>query len=66
MPQHRIVIVGGGAGGLELACKLGRRMGAEQVTLVDQQLFHFEKGIDGKKLQPFLNKNSIMICQYFM
>ena len=43
MPQHRIVIVGGGAGGLELACKLGRRMGAEQVTLVDQQLFHVWK-----------------------
>ena len=43
MQQHRIVIVGGGAGGLELACKLGRRMGAEQVTLVDQQLFHIWK-----------------------
>jgi NADH:ubiquinone reductase (H+-translocating) len=43
MEQHRIVIVGGGAGGLELACKLGRRLGAEQVTLVDQQLFHIWK-----------------------
>lgn len=43
MPQHNTVIVGGGAGGLELACKLGRRMGAEQVTLVDQQLFHIWK-----------------------
>ncbi|MGE4238544.1 FAD-dependent oxidoreductase, partial [Hydrogenophaga sp.] len=41
--QHRIVIVGGGAGGLELACKLGRKLGAEQVTLVDQQLFHIWK-----------------------
>ena len=41
--QHRIVIVGGGAGGLELASKLGRRLGAEQVTLVDQQLFHIWK-----------------------
>ena len=39
----RIVIVGGGAGGLELACKLGRRLGAEQVTLVDRQLFHIWK-----------------------
>ncbi|MCW5655595.1 NAD(P)/FAD-dependent oxidoreductase [Hydrogenophaga sp.] len=39
----RIVIVGGGAGGLELACKLGRELGAEQVTLVDQQLFHIWK-----------------------
>lgn len=41
--QHRIVIVGGGAGGLELACKLGRKLGVAQVTLVDQQLFHIWK-----------------------
>ena len=41
--QTRIVIVGGGAGGLELACKLGRKLGAEQVTLVDGQLFHIWK-----------------------
>ena len=41
--QTRIVIVGGGAGGLELACKLGRKLGAEQVTLVDRQLFHIWK-----------------------
>lgn len=38
-----IVIVGGGAGGLELASKLGRRLGPERVTLVDQQLFHIWK-----------------------
>ena len=41
--KTRIVIVGGGAGGLELACKLGRELGAEQVTLVDRQLFHIWK-----------------------
>ncbi len=41
--KTRIVIVGGGAGGLELACKLGRKLGVEQVTLVDQQLFHIWK-----------------------
>lgn len=41
--KTRIVIVGGGAGGLELACKLGRQLGAEQVALVDQQLFHIWK-----------------------
>ncbi len=41
--KTRIVIVGGGAGGLELACKLGRRLGAGHVTLVDQQLFHIWK-----------------------
>ncbi|MBM3169246.1 MAG: DEAD/DEAH box helicase [Bacteroidetes bacterium] len=33
--------------------------------VVDQQLFHFEKGIDGKKLQPFLNKNAILIERKF-
>lgn len=38
-----IVIVGGGAGGLELACKLGRKLGPERVTLVDRQLFHIWK-----------------------
>jgi hypothetical protein len=33
--------------------------------IVDEQLFQFEKGIDGKKLQPFLNKNQIMIERRF-
>jgi hypothetical protein len=33
--------------------------------IVDQQLFHFEKGIDGKKLQPFLSKNAILIERKF-
>lgn len=37
------VIVGGGAGGLELASKLGRRLGPERVTLVDHQLLHIWK-----------------------
>jgi NADH dehydrogenase len=43
MNTQRIVIVGGGAGGLELACKLGRKLGPERVTLVDRQLFHIWK-----------------------
>ncbi len=38
-----IVIVGGGAGGLELACKLGRRFGAHRVTLVDKNFYHVWK-----------------------
>jgi NADH dehydrogenase len=38
-----IVIVGGGAGGLELACKLGRKLGRDRVTLVDQSFFHIWK-----------------------
>lgn len=43
MPENPIVIVGGGAGGLELACKLGRQLGRGRVTLVDHRLFHVWK-----------------------
>ena len=42
----RIVIVGGGAGGLELATKLGRKLGRKQlatVTLVDRKSSHLWK-----------------------
>ena len=38
-----IVIVGGGAGGLELACKLGSKLGPSKVTLVDSRLYHIWK-----------------------
>jgi NADH dehydrogenase len=38
-----IVIVGGGAGGLELACKLGRKLGPQQVMLIDSRLYHIWK-----------------------
>lgn len=41
--QSPIVIVGGGAGGLQLACKLGRRLGPQRVTLVDNKMFHIWK-----------------------
>ena len=41
--QSKIVIVGGGAGGLELACKLGRKLGPSNVTLVDSRLYHIWK-----------------------
>lgn len=42
----RIVIVGGGAGGLELATKLGRKLGRKgkaQITLVDRKRTHIWK-----------------------
>src|SRR5664279_5568320 len=45
-PMHRIVIVGGGAGGLPLATALGdryRRGGQVQVTLVDRNATHLWK-----------------------
>lgn len=42
-PLHRVVIVGGGAGGLELAAQLGRTYGPECVTLVDVRPFHIWK-----------------------
>jgi len=44
--SHRIVIVGGGAGGLELATRLGRSLGKRgkaRVTLVDANLTHIWK-----------------------
>jgi len=42
---HRIVIVGGGAGGLELATKLGDRFKSNKtsVTLVDKNRTHIWK-----------------------
>jgi NADH dehydrogenase len=41
--RRDIVIVGGGAGGLELACKLGRKLGPNKVVLVDKGLTHVWK-----------------------
>lgn len=44
--QPKIVIVGGGAGGLELATRLGNQLGKKQlasITLVDAQNTHFWK-----------------------
>ncbi|EJM61874.1 Pyridine nucleotide-disulfide oxidoreductase [Pseudomonas sp. GM50] len=44
--KHKIVIVGGGAGGLELATKLGKRFGKSDkasITLVDASLTHIWK-----------------------
>jgi NADH dehydrogenase len=41
--SDNIIIVGGGAGGLELACKLGRKLGRDRVTLVDQAFYHIWK-----------------------
>lgn len=41
--SHRTVIVGGGAGGLQLAARLGRRYGPESVMLIDNEPFHIWK-----------------------
>lgn len=45
--HHDVVIVGGGAGGLELAARLGRSLGARtgprRVLLVDRSVFHIWK-----------------------
>src|SRR5215470_13711579 len=43
---HRIVIVGGGAGGLELATRLGDKLGKKgkaEITLVEKARTHFWK-----------------------
>jgi NADH:quinone reductase (non-electrogenic) len=45
-PQHRIVIVGGGAGGLELATRLGNkfgRRGTAEIELIDKDRAHLWK-----------------------
>jgi NADH dehydrogenase len=45
-PLNRIVVVGGGAGGLELATQLGDRLGSRrraQVTLIDRSRTHLWK-----------------------
>ena len=41
--RGNIVVVGGGAGGLELASKLGRKLGPHQVVLVDSRQSHIWK-----------------------
>ena len=44
--SHRIVLVGGGAGGLELATRLGKKLGRRgraHITLVDRRLTHVWK-----------------------
>src|SRR5690606_39233001 len=41
--KHKVVIVGGGAGGLELAAKLGREFGPEHIVLVDKADSHIWK-----------------------
>lgn len=46
MPIKRILIVGGGAGGLELAARLGKKLGKNQrahITLVDASPIHLWK-----------------------
>lgn len=45
-PKKKIVIVGGGAAGIELATRLGKKLGKKQlarITLVDAQNTHFWK-----------------------
>jgi NADH dehydrogenase len=46
MTQPRIVVVGGGAGGLELATRLGRKLGKRkraEIVLVDRSATHIWK-----------------------
>ena len=43
LSEHRVVIIGGGAGGLELAAKLGRRFGSSHITLIDKSTEHIWK-----------------------
>ena len=57
---HRVVIVGGGAGGLELATRLGRKFGKRRlsVTLVDRNRTHIWKPLLHEVASGALNASS--------
>lgn len=62
---HRIVIVGGGAGGLELATSLGKTLGKRKkasVTLVDAQRTHFWKPLLHEVAAGTLNAFEDELC----
>ncbi|MCE0492863.1 NAD(P)/FAD-dependent oxidoreductase [Vibrio salinus] len=57
--MSRIVVIGGGAGGLELATKLGRTLGRKQrahVTLVDRKASHLWKPLLHEVATGFLDE----------
>lgn len=58
---HRVVIVGGGAGGLELATRLGNQLGARkkaEITLIDARMTHIWKPLFHKVAAGSLNSYS--------
>ena len=58
---HRIVIVGGGAGGLELATRLGKTMGRNfqaKITLVDANMTHLIGVIRKSGINPVVCINT--------
>ncbi|MET4695898.1 NAD(P)/FAD-dependent oxidoreductase [Endozoicomonas lisbonensis] len=64
-PLHRIVIVGGGAGGLELATLLGKSLGKRNkasITLVDAQRTHFWKPLLHEVAAGSLNAFEDELC----
>lgn len=57
---HRVIVVGGGAGGLELVTKLGRRFGKRglaEVVLVDRNFAHLWKPLLHEVAAGTLNSN---------
>lgn len=61
---HHIVIVGGGAGGLELATKLGNKLGKKQkarITLVDVALTHVWKPLLHEVAAGSLNSDASQV-----
>ncbi len=62
---HRIVIVGGGAGGLELATRLGKKLGKKKkasITLVDANRTHFWKPLLHEVAAGSLNAFEDELC----
>ena len=61
----KIVIVGGGAGGLELATKLGKKMGLKgsaEVLLLDRNHVHLWKPL----LHEVASGSPVLIVHYFL
>ncbi|MDP0562932.1 MAG: NAD(P)/FAD-dependent oxidoreductase [Candidatus Endonucleobacter sp. (ex Gigantidas childressi)] len=58
---HRVVVVGGGAAGLELATRLGNKLGSHkkaEITLIDAQMTHIWKPLLHEVAAGSLNSHS--------
>lgn len=45
MSAYKVLVVGGGAGGLAVSSALGRRLGKENVAVVDEALTHYYQAL---------------------
>ncbi|WED44461.1 NAD(P)/FAD-dependent oxidoreductase [Legionella cardiaca] len=65
--QHHILVVGGGAGGLELVTKLGQNLGKQgkaRITLIDEQPIHLWKPLLHEVAAGSLDSNIDQVNYY--